>query len=207
MSSQYTDYGYKSGDDPWTTQYLLPCISRMLDERSGPILDLGCGNGSIARRLLQAGHDVYGVDASPSGISAASAVAPGRFFVMDVNDRVLPVDLASIRFKTVISTEVIEHLYDPSLLLRMARQAMGRSGRLIVSTPYHGYVKNLALALTGKLDSHFTALWLGGHIKFFSRASLERLLVQEGYVPDAFVGAGRMPWLWKSMVIGARLAE
>jgi hypothetical protein len=37
-----------------------------------------------------------------------------------------------------------------------------------VSTPYHGYHKNLGLALSGKMDAHFTALWEGGHIKFFS---------------------------------------
>ena len=41
-------------------------------------------------------------------------------------------------------------------------------GTAIVSTPYHGYWKNLAMALSGKLDAHFTALWDHGHIKFWS---------------------------------------
>jgi len=78
---------------------------------------------------------------------------------------------------------------------------------LIVSTPYHGYLKNLALAVTGKLDAHFTALWDGGHIKFFSRSTLEQMLREEGFDVQAFVGAGRWPFLWKSMLMKARLAR
>jgi 2-polyprenyl-6-hydroxyphenyl methylase/3-demethylubiquinone-9 3-methyltransferase len=31
-----------------------------------------------------------------------------------------------------------------------------------LSTPDHGYLKNLALALSGKIDSHLSALWDDG---------------------------------------------
>ena len=68
----------------------------------------------------------------------------------------------------------------------------------------HGYVKNLALAASGKLDAHFTARWDGGHIKFWSRRTLTTLLTEAGFEPIAFRGAGRWPWLWKSMLIAAR---
>ena len=61
------------------------------------------------------------------------------------------------------------------------------------------------LALTGHMDVHFTALWDGGHVKFFSRSTLEKLLVERGFLIERFEGAGRLPYLWKSMVIVARL--
>jgi len=77
-------------------------------------------------------------------------------------------------------------------------------GYLIVTTPYHGYFKNLALAILGKWDQHLTALWHGGHIKFWSRATLTQLLVNNGFHVMDFRGVGRIPWLWKSMVIVAR---
>lgn len=54
------------------------------------------------------------------------------------------------RFDLVVSTEVIEHLYPPELLVRFARESLDPGGRLIVTTPHHGYWKNLALAATGK---------------------------------------------------------
>ena len=85
-----------------------------------------------------------------------------------------------------------------------ASTARRSGGLLIASTPYHGYVKNLALAASGKLDAHFTALWDGGHIKFWSRRTLSALLTETGFEPIAFRGAGRWPWLWKSMLIAAR---
>ena len=59
--------------------------------------------------------------------------------------------------------------------------------------PYHGYLKNFALAVTGKMDSHFTALWLGGHIKFFSIQTLGQLLKDAGAKKIQFLRVGRVP--------------
>jgi 2-polyprenyl-6-hydroxyphenyl methylase/3-demethylubiquinone-9 3-methyltransferase len=107
-------------------------------------------------------------------------------------------------FDAVVSTEVIEHLYAPHLLPRFAWQCLKPGGLLIVTTPYHGYLKNLALGLAGKWDHHHTALWHGGHIKFWSRGTLTKLLVDEGFIPQRFLGVGRLPWLWKSMILAVR---
>jgi len=104
----------------------------------------------------------------------------------------------------VISTEVIEHLYDPQAFLRNAYTLLKPEGIFIVTTPYHGYLKNLMLALTGDMDRHFTVLWDHGHIKFWSRKTLEQALRETGFTPIEFTGAGRIPYLWKSMVIKAK---
>ena len=77
-------------------------------------------------------------------------------------------------------------------------------GTAILSTPYHGYWKNLALALSGKMDAHFTALWDYGHIKFWSIATLTRLLAEAGFVDIRFKRVGRIPALAKSMIAIAR---
>ena len=77
-------------------------------------------------------------------------------------------------------------------------------GHLIVTTPYHGYLKNLSLALLDRWDSHHAPLWEGGHIKFWSRATLTELLERGGFRVAGFSGAGRIPPLWKSMVLVAR---
>jgi hypothetical protein len=77
-------------------------------------------------------------------------------------------------------------------------------GYLVLSTPYHGYLKNLALSLTGKWDFHHSPLRDGGHIKFWSRKTLTELLETEGFHVTDFIGVGRIPYLWKSMVIVAR---
>jgi 2-polyprenyl-3-methyl-5-hydroxy-6-metoxy-1,4-benzoquinol methylase len=204
VSSIYQEYAYHSVQDGWAHSYVVPSLRRMLGTIPKVVLDLGCGNGAVARALLADGHDVYGVDASESGIAIASREAPGRFFVLDVATGKLPSQLSEKKFDAVISTEVIEHLYDPRGFLDFAKSLLPSGGALIVSAPYHGYLKNVALAVTGKLDSHFTALWDGGHIKFFSRKTLEELLRERGFLVESFVGAGRLPWLWRSMLIKAK---
>lgn len=44
------------------------------------VLDVGCGSGLLARRLVEAGFDVVGVDASPAMIDLARTQAPGARF-------------------------------------------------------------------------------------------------------------------------------
>lgn len=75
---------------------------------------------------------------------------------------------------------------------------------MVITTPYHGYLKNLALSLLDKWDVHHTPLWHGGHIKFWSRATLTELLDRHGFDVVGFSGVGRVPYLWKSMVLVAR---
>ncbi|MDP2829693.1 MAG: class I SAM-dependent methyltransferase [Sulfuricellaceae bacterium] len=206
MSADYKDYGYQLADSNWSDSYLMVPLRRLLGPPRGPVLDIGCGNGAISRALLEDGYDVYGIDASESGIEIANRNAPGRFFVHDVTVQRLPDALADKRFVTVISTEVISHLYAPRRLLDLAREVLADDGELIVSMPYHGYFKNLALAVSGRLDPHFTVLWDGGFIKFFSRRTIEQMLREQGFAVTDFAGAGRWPYLWKSMLVKARVA-
>ena len=78
--------------------------------------------------------------------------------------------------------EVIEHLYSPRTFAAFVRSILEANGggRFILTTPYHGYLKNLSIALAGKADRHYSALWEGGHIKFWSRRTLAILLREPG---------------------------
>jgi 2-polyprenyl-6-hydroxyphenyl methylase/3-demethylubiquinone-9 3-methyltransferase len=67
-----------------------------------------------------------------------------------------------------------------------------------------GYLKNLALAVSGKMDAHFTALWDHGHIKFWSMKTLRLLLEEVGFTNIRFHRVGRIPPLAKSMFAIAR---
>ena len=66
----------------------------------------------------------------------------------------LPPELRKIPFRTVISMEVIEHLYSPRTFAAFVRSILEANGggRFILTTPYHGYLKNLSIALAGKAD-------------------------------------------------------
>jgi 2-polyprenyl-3-methyl-5-hydroxy-6-metoxy-1,4-benzoquinol methylase len=204
----YKDYGFNSTNWSAIHEYVMQPILRRLSARPGrTILDLGCGNGWLATHLLDRGFNVYGLDASPTGIDIARRQHPDRFFLQDLGQGELPPALRDIPFDTILSTEVIEHLYAPRAFLDFCKYVLlpRGGGELILSTPYHGYLKNLALSVSGRMDRHFTALWDGGHIKFWSRKTLTSLLEEEGFREVTFTGCGRVTYLWKSMVLSAHI--
>lgn len=204
----YKDYGFTSESNACSHAYLIDSILPFLSkDRNKTILDVGCGNGSMAGYFISKGFNVYGTDASLSGINHARKKYPNRFFLQDLSSDGLPAELEGIKFDTIISTEVIEHLYDPRKYLKFCKEVLLKNGggEFIISTPYHGYLKNLVMAITNKLDNHFTALWDGGHIKFWSRKTLTTALQEQGFRVVAFKGSGRIPYVWKSMVIKARI--
>jgi hypothetical protein len=57
--------------------------------------------------------------------------------------------------------------------------------------------------MTGKLDAHVTALRDLGHMKFWSRRTLTELLKESAFEVERFQGIGRVPFLWKIMVLVA----
>jgi 2-polyprenyl-3-methyl-5-hydroxy-6-metoxy-1,4-benzoquinol methylase len=205
---EYNDYGYTTSNNTCAHAYLVGSVASLLNHaKNTNVLDAGCGNGWLASYLISKGFNVYGTDASVSGIKLAKEKHPGRFFLQDVTKDLLPEDLAHIKFDTIISTEVIEHLYNPRKYIQFCKTVLQASGggEIILSTPYHGYLKNVVLSLSGKMDKHFTVMWDGGHIKFWSRKTLTSLLEEAGFKIIDFKGCGRVPYLWKSMIIKAKI--
>ena len=102
------------------------------------------------------GWDVSGVDPSKEGISAAKFCHPA----LNLEQGSAYDDLAGLygQFPVVINLEVVEHVYAPRDFAKTLFNLVEAGGMAIISTPYHGYLKNLALAVTGKMDQHFTAL-------------------------------------------------
>jgi SAM-dependent methyltransferase len=131
---------------------------------------------------------------------ARRAHSAGRFEVLAADENILEA-LACKPFDLVISTEVIEHLYAPRKYVAGCYKALRAGGRFICSTPYHGYLKNLAIALFNGWDRHANPLWDGGHIKLWSRRTLGQLLAETGFKDIQFRGAGRVPFLWMTMLM------
>lgn len=99
---------------------------------------------------------------------------------------------------------MIEHLSAPEPFLRGCLAALRSGGQLILSTPYHGWLKNVLIAAAGQFDTHVAARHQGGHITFWSRRTLSEALRDAGFEDLRFRGAGRAPLVWRSMVLAAR---
>jgi SAM-dependent methyltransferase len=211
MTSEYRDYGYTepghasgAAGRALASKYvelvaLLPEISR--------VCDLGCGNGYLAAELGKAGYRVTGVDASASGIEVAQRHYRSDqvdFIRADFTAAEPATSLVPASYDAVVSSDVIEHLYRPGALIEVAARILKPEGFIVVGTPYHGYLKDLAIAIAGKWDSHHNPNWDGGHIKFFAVASLKALLLKHGFKDPQLHFHGRGPLLWKNMICVAR---
>jgi 2-polyprenyl-3-methyl-5-hydroxy-6-metoxy-1,4-benzoquinol methylase len=167
------------------------------------IVDIGCGNGALCCELARHGYKVIGCEPNAESLRSAQRAAPELVFhKLGVEDD--PSALGAETFDVAIATEVIEHVMRPASLPDFAQRLLRSGGHLIISTPYHGYLKNLVLALTNKWDAHLNPFWDGGHIKFWSRKTITQLLNENGFRVVRFIGAGRLPLVWKSMIVVAQ---
>jgi 2-polyprenyl-3-methyl-5-hydroxy-6-metoxy-1,4-benzoquinol methylase len=198
-----TSYTYSDAVHHAHHRYLDDEVLRILAQLSWPagerrVFELGCGNGSFAKVMSEHGYTVTAVDSSISGIQLARSSFPGIAF----HNGSAYDDLSNQfgKFKVVISLEVIEHIFEPRKYAATVYDLLERGGLAIISTPYHSYLKNLVLAISGKMDAHFTVLWDYGHIKFWSIKTLRILLLEAGFKDVRFSRVGRIPPLAKAMI-------
>jgi 2-polyprenyl-3-methyl-5-hydroxy-6-metoxy-1,4-benzoquinol methylase len=208
-TSEVDNYGFDINRAPESCDYIAPAVVALLGRsRVQRVIDIGAGNGTLCAMVKAAlpGCHVAGVEYDAQGVEVARREHPGiNFYHQGVQDNPAQVlGEEGEAFDAVVCTEVVEHLFSPHLLPRYAAGLLRPQGLLVVTTPYHGYLKNLALSLTGSWDKHHSPLWHGGHIKFWSRRTLTQLLEDNGFEVTEFMGVGRLPYLWKSMVLTAR---
>ena len=132
------------------------------------VLDLGCGQGEVlgvlSRRFPGAG--LMGVDLSAEGVAKARARLPQA--QLTCANLLQPVDLGA--FKTLathaVCSEVLEHLDDPSALLRHARVWLEPGARLVITVP---------AGPMSAFDKHI------GHRRHFTAKSLREVIEAAGY--------------------------
>jgi SAM-dependent methyltransferase len=146
-------------------------------------LDLGCGDGRNLPKLLDAGLRAIGTDYSilRLGRAAEGRVGTTYDFLFMADAKNLPIPAGS--FDVVYCDQVLEHIPDPGAVLRSIRRILRPSGTLILGVPNEGswyfqFKFRLKPGLRANTD----------HISFFTRDSLQKLLVESGLEARESVG-------------------
>jgi 2-polyprenyl-3-methyl-5-hydroxy-6-metoxy-1,4-benzoquinol methylase len=182
---------------PTRERLLLECLHGLPGVKR--VLDAGCGSGYFLQRLQQSGYEVTGIDVSENAVVMAKVRvgANAQLYRHRLDEPPWPVGDGS--FDAVWSSEVIEHIYGVYEYVAEANRVLRDGGHLILTTPFHGCLKNVVVALF-YFDRHFNNVE-GGHIRFFTRAALRTMLEKFGFAEVKFRTIGRVPSLAKSMFV------
>lgn len=140
-------------------------------KKSDRIVDVGCGSGSFLKYLKGKGFDnLYGIDPAKESIKKLKECGiDGE--VRNIFEAI-PKKSENI-FDVVISTSVIEHIYDLSTFCRQLTGYLKNDGILLLDAPsVEGFEKYYT-----QLPNYFNH----EHINYFSLISLDNLWAQCGY--------------------------
>lgn len=181
--------------------YMVPplreILARHLTGSRPRVFDLGCGKGDVAAALSDR-YDVAGVDPSVQGIALAHSNYPDLDLRLGSAYDDLPQSFGL--FDAALSIDVIEYTAFPRMLAANMYALLQPGGIAVVTAPYHGYWKNIAIAASNSMDRHFNSLQDYGRIKFWSIRTLGVVMAQAGFRDIEFMRVGRIPPLAKSLI-------
>jgi SAM-dependent methyltransferase len=119
---------FSGGADPEYVDQILPLVARHL-ERAGRVLDIGCGEGQVARHLAGSGADVIGVDPTWSQIVVAHDRADGPRYARARADALPCRDGA---FDSVLLCLALEHVDAFDTAIHEAARTLAPGGRFVL---------------------------------------------------------------------------
>lgn len=136
------------------------------------ILDVGTSDGYLGARLRELGHSVVGIEKDPASATRAR-IHYEALHVHDIEEFEFPY---RAEFDYVLYADILEHLRDPVEVLRRSLSSLKESGKIIVSVPnVANFVIRLRLLL-GRFDYEERGILDRTHLRFFTLASLKKLL-------------------------------
>ena len=127
-------------------QPVLDLLSTQAGER---ILDLGCGDGALTEKLIAAGAEVVGVDASPDMVAAARK--------RGIDGHVMDAYQLEFRaeFDAVLSNAAMHWMKrDPDAVIAGVRRALKPGGRFASEMGGHGCVAAIVVALCATTEKY-----------------------------------------------------
>jgi glycosyltransferase involved in cell wall biosynthesis len=139
------------------------------------VLDVGCSDGRLGELLRLSGHTVFGVDT----VKHHGVEDRLDGFVEADLDHDLPAEVGT-GYDLVVAADVLEHTADPAAVLGRLRDVLAPGGTVIASVPNFAHWYPRIRTALGRFDYDRRGILDAGHLRFFTRASFERLVTRAG---------------------------
>ncbi|MHA7600621.1 class I SAM-dependent methyltransferase [Alicycliphilus sp. T452] len=192
------DYAFDPEGDAWAARLLRRVPS------GASVLELGPGPGAMTQVLRARGQAVTVVENDPAALQALQPLGV-QAVEADLDGLAWLDALQGRRFDAILACDVLEHLRSPEQVLKALAGLLQPMGSLVVSLPNIAYAGVVAALRAGVFDYADKGLLDRTHLRFFTRRSIEQLLMDCGWVPLAWE-ANRVPvaqsefaWYWEAM--------
>lgn len=140
------------------------------------LLDVGCGDGGFGVLVKDKYQEVYGVDISFEAVQRAQGRGI-KAFQVNLNSEPLPFE--PDYFDAVTCLDVIEHVFDPRILVKEIYHVLKPGGEGFITFPNIRFLRCLqSIILAGRFPrtSGDSNLYDGGHLHYFTSKDVEILL-------------------------------
>lgn len=175
---------------------MLATAERLLG-RKGRLLDVGVGRGENLMAAIAAGWECEGVEPSETFADHVERVSGTKIWRAAIEDCDIPTE----RFDIVLLSAVLEHLYDPDLVIKKIAEVLRPGGFVLLDVPNEKglffKVGNMYQKVRGRqwcvnLAPTFSPF----HVFGFSPRPLRKLLAKHGLEPkvwEVFGGTSLVP--------------
>lgn len=135
------------------------------------VLDVGCFTGTFLLMLKRKGFKVTGLELQQDAAEIANKRLQNRVYATDVITGKLP----DKQFDIISLLGLVEHVVDPSKLIKKCEKVLSKDGLIIIQTPESSSIPEKLLK---KYWPPYAPI---EHIHLFSRKALARLLTDNGF--------------------------
>jgi ubiquinone/menaquinone biosynthesis C-methylase UbiE len=143
------------------------------------VLDIGCGLGEFLE-LLDPGHKIekVGTDFIQANLAVCTRKVEGQFIYLDIDKADLP--FKADRFDLVVSFGVLEHVQNPTHLLREAHRVA--RGKAVFMTPNIARPSRVMAAMAGKEKPSFA-----GHKQSWDYQLFKQVLEKNEWIVEQVI--------------------